>query len=370
MQNKALKLSSLIILGPYHSEKGGVVNFTRLLHKKIQSLDIKCIYFPVGKREKPLYKLFYYIYYIFDIIKYIWKELKFFPEVIILNTSLIRKALIRDTIYLGLSKLFRNKSILFIHGWNEKTFSFIASHKLLRYLFIKSVSLADCIIVLANNFKIKLIEFGISEKKINVFPIAIEYDRHNMLKRKENKNQTVNVLFMSIFYKDKGIYEILNAIPLIINNDIKSNIKFILAGEGPERTNIIKLVNKLNLSKVIEIPGYVDGDEKIEYFSNGDIFLFPSHGEGFPTVIAEAMAAGLPIIATPVGAIPEVIEDGVNGIIISKPDPQEIAEAIIFLAKNPDLRRRMGAANREKAKNYDVSLVVNQLLNVYQKIIE
>ena len=81
------------------------------------------------------------------------------------------------------------------------------------------------------------------------------------------------------------------------------------------------------------------------------------------------MAAGLPIIATGVGAIPEVVEDGVNGIILSSPDEHELARAVIYLLNSPELMKKMGERNREKAKNYDVSVVCDRLVRIYDEVI-
>jgi len=91
-----------------------------------------------------------------------------------------------------------------------------------------------------------------------------------------------------------------------------------------------------------------DGREKYEYLVRSDLFLFtPRTPEGHPWVIIEAMAAGLPIISTDQGAITESVIDGVNGFIVEKNNPQQIAEKILYLLENPEIRQRMGRASRE-----------------------
>lgn len=77
---------------------------------------------------------------------------------------------------------------------------------------------------------------------------------------------------------------------------------------------------------------------------------------------------GLPIIGTGTGAIPEIIEHGINGLIISRPDEHELAAAIVWLLNRPKLMKKMGAINREKAKSYDVSVVCKQLVRIYDEV--
>ena len=97
-----------------------------------------------------------------------------------------------------------------------------------------------------------------------------------------------------------------------------------------------------------------------------DIFVLPSLSEGFPMVILEAMASGLPIVTTKVGGLPEIVLDGENGFIARPEDPEEIARKVQLLLEDNDLRARMAQNNRNKAGHYTWEKVVDKLEEVYQ----
>lgn len=361
---------NIVILGPYSKEPGGVGNFLRLL---VTELDDSCVdvrYFAIGRRRLLLYSILLPIYLLFDFVMYVIMLSAIAPDVVHINPSLARKALVRDFFYLYISKRMGCKVVFFIHGWHKKVYRFLDTRNQLVKLFLERFfSLPDKIIVLADDFKNQLMEFGIESPKIDVLPIMIEYNKYAKVAQ-EKEDAKTDILFLANFNFDKGIREVVQAVPIVLRRCGTHRIKFTLAGDGPEMPKVAKMVKVQNISDDVEFTGYVDGQKKYDVFTNANLFVYPtSHGEGFPTVIAEAMAAGLPIIATGVGAIPEVLEDGVNGIILSKPDENELANAIVRLLKNPRLMKKMGERNREKAKDYDVSVVCKRLVEIYNEII-
>ncbi|GAI08660.1 unnamed protein product, partial [marine sediment metagenome] len=130
------------------------------------------------------------------------------------------------------------------------------------------------------------------------------------------------------------------------------------------------ICQKEEISRYIEFLGYLRGEEKIQVFITSDIFILPTyHPEGFPYAILEAMSAGLPIISTPIGAIPEIIEDGANGFLIPPKIPYILAEKILTLIEDKSLREKMGAENMKKAQEkYDVKVVCKIFEKIYKEI--
>lgn len=101
------------------------------------------------------------------------------------------------------------------------------------------------------------------------------------------------------------------------------------------------------------------------------MFVLPAYNEGFPVAIIEAMSAGLPIISTPVGGIPDVIEEGTNGFLVEPGDAEAIADRIVNLLNNRALNHNMGKQNAMKAlANFDVSIVVNALCKIYEQTLK
>ncbi len=354
----------ILILGPYLYMPGGVSNYINHLLNNLQDNNVK--YIPTGQR-KFIYKYLFIIYWIKDIY-YLIKNIKSLqPDIIQLNISVHYKSLMRDFIFSLIILKLKIKYVIFIHGWNSVIYNFIIKNFFLKKIIFNFFDSSNKIIVLAAILKKQLINLGILESKIIISTIIINYKKYQYILNNFQK-RNINVLFLSNLNKDKGLYELINAIPFVTRSI--SNVKFIISGDGMEYANVKKIVSRLGLFNYINMTGNVDGVKKYMTFNEADIFVFPtSHGEGFPTVMAEAMASGLPIIATKVGAIPEVIEDGVNGLLLSKPDPQEIAEKIIYLLERPELMKRMGDINREKAKAYDVKVVTQKIISIYNEVL-
>ncbi len=122
------------------------------------------------------------------------------------------------------------------------------------------------------------------------------------------------------------------------------------------------------LDDVIEPLGTLDRDALDVEYQRADMFLIPSHGEGFPNSLLEAMARALPVVATPVGAVPEIIEDGVNGLMVPVADADALAEATLALAGDPALRLRMGTVNRQEVTDeYELDRVCERFGRVWRQ---
>lgn len=108
-----------------------------------------------------------------------------------------------------------------------------------------------------------------------------------------------------------------------------------------------------------------------QQMSESDLFLFPTYCEGFPNAVLEAMAIGLPIVATRVGAIPEMIEDGKGGLLVSRPDTDKLVSALRTLSVDREMRLQMGAFNRRKAqKQYSYCMVILRLISLYRRLLD
>jgi glycosyltransferase involved in cell wall biosynthesis len=120
-----------------------------------------------------------------------------------------------------------------------------------------------------------------------------------------------------------------------------------LVGEGPERESLTELIDARGLGHVVTLAGAVPDARAL--LADYQFAVLPSHAEGMPNAVLEAMAAGLPVVATSVGGVPEVLPDGVAGVLVPPHDPAALAAAVERLAGDPNLRQAMGAAGRRAA---------------------
>lgn len=148
-----------------------------------------------------------------------------------------------------------------------------------------------------------------------------------------------------------------------------TSARLVLAGDGDERARLAELASDLGVQDRVELPGRADRAETVRLFRESSIFVLPSRHEPFGIVNVEAMASGTPVVATSVGGVPEIVHDGVNGLLVPPGDPAALATAIDLLLHDPDLRDRLGAAGKAASQAYDWSAIAGEYLSVYATVI-
>jgi len=142
---------------------------------------------------------------------------------------------------------------------------------------------------------------------------------------------------------------------------------FAVAGEGPERARLERLAAELGIASRTRLPGFVS--PVYNYLACFDIVVIPSLWEGFPVSALEAMGMGKPVVATSVGDLPEIIEDGVSGFLVRPARPEELADRVMRLLADPGLARRMGEAARERVQvRYRLEKTVDAYAALYRKV--
>lgn len=162
--------------------------------------------------------------------------------------------------------------------------------------------------------------------------------------------QTLWIGSIAELHPNKGVDVAIEALSRISPEFSKHKVSLVyfIIGDGDQREEIEKLIHRRRLDSVVFLVGYIP--EARKYLSAFDIYLLPSRKEGLPGVVLEAGKAGIPVIATPVGGVPEVIENGQNGII-TPPNPQSIGDAILNLAKDTAKRVELSKNLKEKLES-------------------
>jgi N-acetyl-alpha-D-glucosaminyl L-malate synthase BshA len=227
---------------------------------------------------------------------------------------------------------------------------------------------ADSIIALTESMKKEMQK--ISNKEIVVIPNGIDMNRFNdpSLNFSESLNTGEKekiVIFVGNLRPEKGLRYLIKAMKYVTKKNL--NIRLLLVGEGSQKENLKKLANKLDIEDKVTFSGKVSVEKIPVYLKNSDIFVLPSLHEGFPNVLLEAMASGLPVVATNVTGINEIIEDGKNGFLVQSKNSEEIAKKILLLINNNDLRKNICDENRKKASKYSWQRTVQMLEYVYER---
>lgn len=291
-------------------------------------------------------------------------------ELVHINPSLNYGAAARDALFLLSAKKCQKKTLIFFHGWNE-TFRYIVS-RYLRTIFYCAYRKADAFVVLGTEFKKQLREWGFKQQ-IFVETTPVDDDllqRYSQKKRVETigKRDTLKVLFLSRIEREKGILETLQAIKIL--SERYSNIKLLVAGEGSYLEKARTLVQMWDLNAKVEFLGFVRGEEKARTFATSDVYLFPTHGEGMPTSVLEAMAFGLPVLTRPVGGIRDFFEHGRHGFITESKEPRAFADFLERVLRNRSLWKQISDINHEYAKKHFLaSKVARRLENIYRYVL-
>jgi len=173
------------------------------------------------------------------------------------------------------------------------------------------------------------------------------------------------VLYVGRLTYKKGLFDLLKCATLLRMTDVS----FVLAGEGELYAMLRRKVRDIGLQDMIRFEGHVNTRELIRLYQNASVFVFPSYYEGLPTAILEAMSIGLPVVATYVGGIREVIKDGENGVSIPPGAPNRMAEAISVLIQDRELRKKLGRnARRTIEESYTWDRVTDRLERCYSSL--
>ncbi|HVL76715.1 MAG TPA: glycosyltransferase family 4 protein, partial [Noviherbaspirillum sp.] len=164
----------------------------------------------------------------------------------------------------------------------------------------------------------------------------------------------------------KGTYDLLRAVARVVKTH--PDLKLVLAGDG-EIERVRREVVRLGLTSHVEVLDWVSGRRKEALLERAAIYVLPSYCEGLPMSVLEAMAAGLPVVTTPVGGVPEAITDGLEGRLVVPGDVDALCEALDALLSQLELRRQMGQAARAKIETtFSATCVLPQLEQLYRQL--
>ncbi len=287
------------------------------------------------------------------------------PDIVLIPISQTTIGFFKDSLFILIAKMFGRKIVLQLRGSNFKIW--LNHSTSINNWYVKSIlKKTQGVIVLGNKLKHLFMDYY-SDDKIFVVPNGANY-----IVPVKNKSNEVKILYLANFLASKGIEDVFKAIEILNKN---FNCKFVLdiIGEWNNESDKMKCLSIKDSNQLpINIHSSKGPTEKFQYLADADIFVFPPREpEGHPWSIIEAMAAGLPIISTDMGAITESVIDGVNGFIVEPKHPEQIAEKLELLIRDMELRKKMGAAGRGLyLANFTESKMVENLSSVFNEIIK
>ncbi len=182
--------------------------------------------------------------------------------------------------------------------------------------------------------------------KLAIVHCGVEPSRYLSSPDRAARGTGHNLLFVGRLASVKGLPVLFQALAGLVPDH--QDLMLTLIGDGPDRALLQDQVNQLGLQDHVAFAGYQSQDAVARALLESDLLLLPSFAEGLPVVLMEAMAAGLPVLTTRIAGVPELVEDGISGILVPPGDVDALADGLRKLLADANLRHRMGQAGRQK----------------------
>lgn len=271
-------------------------------------------------------------------------------------------------------KVFGAQAVLHVHGGAFEEFyeSMPESGKAVIRLLLQ---VPDCVLTLSEEWarifrriapgaEVRVLENGVA------LPLLDAASQKQLCSSDSGRaTDPFDILFLGRIEPEKGCWEIIEAAKKL-EKSVPGQIKFHLYGEAASPAVIESFTEKAGngACKSVNFHGLVTGNEKHRALQEADLFILPSWAEGMPISVLEAMAYGLPVIATRVGALPELV-DAEGGILIEPKNSQQLAQAILTLYNQRELGKQMGQVNQAKVKeHYSAENYIERLCSIYHEV--
>jgi len=242
-------------------------------------------------------------------------------------------------------------------------------------LEMRTCERADHVAVVSQAMRNELVSrFGIDERKVSFIPSGVDTRTFKPRDPEEIGAEDIGkkygfagkyCIYVGQLLPRKGVVHLVEAF-----KGVKADIKCVIVGEGPDKAKLCELVNNLDLRRKIRFVGAVPLGDLVKLYASASFFVLPSLSEGLPLVVVEAQSCGLPVIASEVGGIPEVIMDGYNGFLVKPQDIDRMRDLIELLSEDEKLCRRISSrASKFALENFSWDKVAEKYGRIYKNLV-
>lgn len=206
--------------------------------------------------------------------------------------------------------------------------------------------------------------------KIEVVPVGVDTERFKPLNVDEEEHTLLFLSILDRFHEYKGLGYLLKALKTV-KNEIK-DVKLIVGGDGELKTYYQEMANRLGIGDNVEFVGFIPDSKLVEYYNRCSVFVLPSYSsdqEGFGIVLLEALACGKPVVTTEIVGVSNDVHEFNAGIVVKPCDVKSLADAILGVLQDSDLRRRMGKNGRKIAEKYSWKKVAGIVEKIYTELV-
>jgi glycosyltransferase involved in cell wall biosynthesis len=266
--------------------------------------------------------------------------------------------------YLDVARLFGKKVVMHIHGSSFDRF-IRESGPFARRAILNHLLRCDKVIALSQTWQSFFLEY-LPAEKIAVIENGIDLSLFR--EQSSRPAEAPTIVFLGEVCGRKGVYELLPAFKQVLETIPQA--RCVLIGPG-ELERVKATAEELGIADALHIAGPKWGREKAEALASAWCLTLPSYAEVFPLTLLEGYAAGLPVVSTTVGGIPDFVREGENGFLVAPGDRHALAHALIKVLSDRNLRQQMADANRQLAlSRYDITLCARKIGEIYRTLLE
>lgn len=298
---------------------------------------------------------------VLTLLKGLWRYLLLLaPADLVYIHSSAYTSFYRKSLFLLFARLFGKKVILHIHpsgfyDFYSGTSGFPRSYS----TFV--LGQVATFVVLADEMKHN-ISTHFPRTLIHVLRNAVNL--REMADSRGVQRQVAELLYLGWYIRAKGVYELVDAIGILKDQGVAVHLNFYGTKEVAQLTEYVR---SKQLTLEITVNGWIGGDDKLKALYESTMLILPSHSEGIPNVILEAMATRTPIVATFVGGMKEILRDGENSVTVAVNNPVDLSDKILMLLQDDALRNRLAEnAYQEAADKYDVQVIRNSFRDIIE----
>lgn len=242
----------------------------------------------------------------------------------------------------------------------------------------RALERVDAVVCVSRFIRDRVAGLGCPPEKAIVNPLGVPFDKIDRFRRRPGQKPAAGIQLVCVaaLREEKGHAYLIEALKKV--RETFPGVRLVLAGDGPLRDKVTKQTLEAGLEDSVRLLGWQNEDEVFRLLGGSDIFVQPSvrhvvpgrysREEGLPLALVEAAAAGLPLVASRVGGIPEVCRHGYNGLLCEERDVDGLAEGILALLRDPGLRREFGERGRELARSeFDERTSMDRLETLYNE---
>lgn len=356
----------VLVLGPHLGAISGVSAHVRALLRSRLRDEYVLDHFVIGREGRDATGLRRWLRLVASPLSLAATIRRHRPAILHVNSSLNAGAFWRDLVYMMVARLHGVRVVCQIHG-GKLPQAFLGRTTVAHALLRRLLALPDALVVLAEA-EVAAYRRFLPHQRVALIPNGIDCSGVDAPRPAPPADAPLRMVYCGRLVGGKGLEELATGLSAARRQGVDATLTIV--GSGTDEGRLRALTAQLRLDDVVTFAGAAHGEEKADLLRQADVFLLPSYSEGLPFALLEAMAAGNAVIATRVGAIPDVVVPGIHGMLVPPRDATALADAIVCMARDhAALARMQQACIRRITAGYSLEPLAARFADLYGQLL-